>query len=119
MFELCLLELYGEFLYSCDLQFGFKKQLSCSHSIYVMRKVVDYFVSNGSTVNLCSLDITKAFDKGTLTSLSRVQMQKPAPKIQPLSITIMLTDKQLTLYRQDSGHKLLNSTSNLSWFVQK
>jgi len=31
--------------------------------IYIMRKVVDYFVANGSTVNLRSLDITKAFDK--------------------------------------------------------
>jgi len=63
VFESCLLDLYGEFLHSSDLQFGFKKQLSCSHSIYIMRKVVDYFVSNSSTVNLCSLDITKAFDK--------------------------------------------------------
>ena len=63
VFEMCLLELYSEILYSNDIQFGFKKQLSCSHSIYIMRKVVNYFVSNGSTVNLCSLDITKAFDK--------------------------------------------------------
>jgi len=60
---MCLLELYSEFPYSNDMQFGFKKQLSCSHSIYIMRKVVDYFVANGSTVNLCSVDITKAFDK--------------------------------------------------------
>ena len=63
VFEMCLLELCSEILYSNDIQFGFKKQLSCSHSIYIMRKVVNYFVSNGSTVNICSLDITKAFDK--------------------------------------------------------
>ena len=43
VFKLCLMDLYGEFLYSTDLQFVFKKQLSCSHFIYVMRKVVDYF----------------------------------------------------------------------------
>jgi len=29
----------------------------------VLRNVVDYFVSRSSTVNVCSLDVQKAFDK--------------------------------------------------------
>jgi Reverse transcriptase (RNA-dependent DNA polymerase) len=28
-----------------------------------VRSVVDHYVSNGSTVNLCALDVSKAFDK--------------------------------------------------------
>ena len=28
-----------------------------------MRSVINHYVSNGSTVNLCALDVSKAFDK--------------------------------------------------------
>jgi len=34
-----------------------------SHAIYSMKCVVDYYVKFGSNVNLCALDISKAFDK--------------------------------------------------------
>jgi len=34
VFEMCLLDLYGDYLYSHDLQFGFKKQQSCSHAVF-------------------------------------------------------------------------------------
>ena len=58
---MCLL--YGDFLYSHDLRFGFKKTISCGHAVFVLHNVVDYFVSRSSTVNICSLDVQKAFDK--------------------------------------------------------
>jgi len=44
-------------------QFGFKKGSCCGHAIYSVRKVVDYYVNGGSTVNVCLLDLSKAFDK--------------------------------------------------------
>ena len=44
-------------------QFGFKKGSSCGHAIHTVRKVVDYYVNGGSTVNVCLLDLSKAFDK--------------------------------------------------------
>jgi len=87
VFELCLMDLYGEFSYSSDVQFGFKKQLSCSHSIYIMRKVVDYFVSNGSIVNLCSLDISKAFDKVNHFTLYLKLMKR---RITPVCLCVLL-----------------------------
>jgi len=31
--------------------------------IYYVRNIVNHYVTNGSTVNLCALDITKAFDR--------------------------------------------------------
>jgi hypothetical protein len=52
-----------KYLYSSNWQLGFKKKLSCNHAIYAVRKTVDYFVKNESTVNICALDISKAFDK--------------------------------------------------------
>jgi len=34
-----------------DNQFGFKKS-SCTHAIYTLWSVVDYYVNNGFTVNM-------------------------------------------------------------------
>lgn len=63
LFELCLLELYGKYLTTSDLQFGFKKGTGCSHALFVTRSVIEYFCEHGSSVNLCALDMSKAFDK--------------------------------------------------------
>ena len=63
VFEHCILERYGAFFVSSDYQFGFKKRSSCAHATYTLRCVIDYFVSRNSTVNLCAVDLSKAFDK--------------------------------------------------------
>jgi exonuclease III len=63
IFEHCILARYSEFLTTSENQFGFKKGYGCSHAIYSVRKVVDHYVSAGSTVNVCLLDLSKAFDK--------------------------------------------------------
>ena len=63
IFERCLLIIFREYFYSADNQFGFKSKVVCTHAIYVLRNVIDYYVSNDSTINLCFLDMSKAFDK--------------------------------------------------------
>ena len=63
IFECCLLHKYEHFLYSDELQFGFKKNSSCSHALFVLSQVVNYFSSHGSTVYMASLDASKAFDR--------------------------------------------------------
>ena len=60
---MCLIELVQEFLITSDLQFGFKKKLGCSHAINTMQSVINCYTARGSTVNVCALDIVKAFDK--------------------------------------------------------
>jgi len=62
-FELCILERYSKFLATSQNQFGFKKLSSCSHVIYTVRQVIDSFTDAGNTVNLCALDMSKAYDK--------------------------------------------------------
>ena len=44
-------------------QFGFQKELSCSHAIYSFRAVVDHYVSGQSTLNVAFVDLSKAFDR--------------------------------------------------------
>jgi len=51
------------FFTSSDNQFWFKRGLGCSQAIYAVKFVVNEYTSAGSTVNLCALDLRKAFDK--------------------------------------------------------
>ena len=63
LFEFTLLKCLTPFLCTSNSQFGFKKGHSCAHAIFSARKITEYFTSQNSTVNLCSLDISKAFDR--------------------------------------------------------
>ena len=63
VFEHCVLNRYCDYFVTSNNQFGFKKNSSCSQAIYSMRCTIDHYVSLGSTVNVCAIDITKAFDK--------------------------------------------------------
>src|ERR1043165_4911448 len=63
LFEHCILILFSDYLHTSDNQFGFKEKVGCTHAIYTLRKVVQHFVNNNSTVNLCFLDMAKGFDK--------------------------------------------------------
>ena len=45
-------------------QFGFKKGVGCTHAIYsTVHKIVESMTKDGNTVNLCTIDLSKAFDK--------------------------------------------------------
>ena len=63
VFEYCILHKYEHVLYSDSLQFGFKKNSSCAHAVFVVSQVVEYFTTHGSNVYIASLDASKAFDR--------------------------------------------------------
>jgi len=60
--EMCILDIYGNYFVTSDLQFGFKKRVGCNHALYAVQSVVRHFTNGNSTVNLCALDMSKAFD---------------------------------------------------------
>ena len=78
-FELCISDNLQKYLYSSDHQLGFKQKSSCAHAIYLVRKTVEYYVSNDSTVKICTLDISKAFDKLNNHSLLLKLMKRRLP----------------------------------------
>ena len=79
LFELCILERFSDYFESSDYQFGFKKQLSCCHLIYSVRSVIEQYISNSSTVNICTLDISKGFDKMNHYALFVKLMERKFP----------------------------------------
>ena len=79
IFEHCILIRYRKFLTTSSNQFGFKKSSSCGHAIYSVRKVVEHYAASGSTVNVCLLDLSKAFDKIDHSALYLKLMDRSIP----------------------------------------
>jgi len=57
----------------------FKNGSGCGHAIYSVREVVEHFVAGGSTVNVCILDLSKAFDKMDHSALYLKLMDRSIP----------------------------------------
>jgi hypothetical protein len=79
VFEYCLHDRFEGYFETIDNQFGFKKRVGCSHAIYTVRRTVEQFTERGSTVNLCTIDLTKAFDKTNHHALLMKLMQRKLP----------------------------------------
>ena len=56
----CIQEKFQDSLLSCDLQFGFKQKSSCSHAIFLLKQVTDYFTARGSNVYLAALEFRRS-----------------------------------------------------------
>ena len=66
-------------------QFGFKKDSGCGPAIYSVTNVVEHYVAGGSTVNVCLVDLSKAFDKMDHSALYLQLMDRSIP-VQILSV---------------------------------
>ena len=85
VFEHCVLERYSDYFVTSCNQFGFKKGSSCTQAIYTLKCAVNYYISRGSTVNICALDLSKAFDKMNHCGLFIKLMRRRIP-VQLLSL---------------------------------
>jgi len=80
IFEIVLFAIFENQLTSDSLQFGFKQRSSCSHALFTLKTVVEHYVKHGSTVNICALDISKAFDRVDQYGLLQLLMDRQLPK---------------------------------------
>jgi hypothetical protein len=80
LFELVILKVCSKCLISDDLQFGFKVGVGCAEAIYTLRTTIDYFNSNGSTVYVAALDISKAYDRVNHYKLFSTLIEVGLPK---------------------------------------
>lgn len=80
IFETLLMVLFQDQLSSDPLQFGFKQHSSCNHALFTLRTVVNHYVVDNSTVNICALDISKAFDRVDHYALLNLLMDRHLPR---------------------------------------
>jgi len=78
-FEHCVLKKFGDYFQTHENQFAFKKGRGCSHAIYAARNAVERLVNGGSTVSLCALDVSKAYDKVNHSALFVKLMKRQIP----------------------------------------
>jgi len=88
LFEMILLIDLQKDLHSDSLQFGFKKKASCSQAVFTLRSLVEHYCISGSTVTLCALDISKAYDPVDQYALLSLHMDR---KVLKYFISIILS----------------------------
>ena len=76
LFEMVLIEMFGNSLQSDTLQYGFKKGSGCTEALFTFNESIRYFTSRGSRVFCVSLDANKAFDRVLHSGLLLKLVQK-------------------------------------------
>ena len=99
---MAILDRFSVYLTTSDHQFGFKKNLSCRHAIYCVRNVVEKFVKNGSTVSVCTLDLSKAFDRMNHYALFVKLMERKFPS-ELLAILEMWFNKSVSCVKWNNN----------------
>ena len=61
--EMALLVKLEKYLYSSNYQFGFKPKHSTDLCIYSLKEVIEFYKSQSSSVYVCFMDASKAFDR--------------------------------------------------------
>jgi hypothetical protein len=60
---MAIIDKFSTYFEISDHQFGFKENLGRREAIFNVRNIAVDFISNGSTVSVCALDLSKAFDR--------------------------------------------------------
>jgi len=69
--EHALLNRLHEYLITSDHQFGFKRRHSTLMPILILKKLLKFYCNHGSTMFVCFLDASKAFDRVDYSVLFR------------------------------------------------
>ena len=63
IFEACVAKIIDNKLVFHENQFGFSRNGGCGRALFAFRNIIEYFRQKNSSVYICSLDLSKAFDK--------------------------------------------------------
>jgi endonuclease/exonuclease/phosphatase family metal-dependent hydrolase len=102
VFEFCIFERFNLFLSTSNNQFGFKKGSGCTHAIYRLRQTVERFINGGCTINICSIDLSKAFDRVNHNALFMKLMNRNIP-LALLSVLEMWYNNYCTCIKWNSS----------------
>ena len=76
LLDLIILELFSDELSVSNLQFGYQRNSSTILCSWTMRECINYFANRGSSIYLCLLDLTKAFDHVKLNNLFKKLVER-------------------------------------------
>ena len=79
LFESVLLSLYGDYLHSDQLQFGFKENSGCNDALFTFTESVKYFNKHNIKVYCAFLDASKAFYKVRINGLILKLIKRKVP----------------------------------------
>jgi len=79
IFEHVLLHRLYEFLKTSDNQFGFERGYSTMMPIILLKEFLRFYCDHGSTMFVCFLDASKAFDRVDYTILFRKLVTREVP----------------------------------------
>ena len=105
------LDRFSSYLTASDNEFGCKKNLSFSHAIYSVRSVINSFISGGSTVSVCAIDLSKAFHKMN----HHVLFNKLMLRLVPSAIIELLETWFASSIICAKGIRVLNSWGTSGW----
>ena len=81
LFEKVLLLIWGPFLGTDTLQFGFKAETSTTQCSWLVQEVVGHYLNNGSHPIITVLDCSKAFDTCRFSTLFSKVLETGMPAI--------------------------------------
>ena len=81
-----ILSLFSDSFEFTNLQFGFQKNCSTTMCTWTLNETINYFTNRGSSVFVCFLDLSKAFD----TIKHDILFKKLSEKIPPLFLRLVI-----------------------------
>ena len=86
IFDYVVLTLFSDTFKTINLQFGYQKNCSTSMCTWTLQETISYFTSRGSSMFVCLLDLSKAFD----TIKHDILFKKLSDKIPPLFLRVII-----------------------------
>ena len=86
VFDYVLLTLFSDTFKIINLQFGYQKNCSTSMCTWTLLETINYFTSRGTSMFICLLDLSKAFD----TIKHDILFKKLSDKIPPLFLRVII-----------------------------
>ena len=76
LFDYVIMHTCNDYLYTSDMQFGFKPQHSATMCSFVYHEIINNYMSNNSNVYSCILDAIKAFEKVNYGKLFHILLNR-------------------------------------------
>ena len=86
MLDKVILHIFGDNFISPNLQFGFHKYLSTTMCTWTLLETINYFTNRNTSVYVCLLDLSKAFDHVQHSKL----FKKLSSKVPPLFLRLII-----------------------------